>query len=281
MSEASGGPSISVIVGVRNAAPTIQRCLDSVFAQTHDAVDLVVIDGESTDGTTAIIERNADRVGSWRSERDRSVYEAWNKALGDAKGEWICFLGSDDQLAGPTVMAAIASHLASAAGRYRVVYGALDVIDADGRLVRSVGRPWDEIRSEFRERMTLPHPATFHHRDLFRDLGPFDERYRIAGDYELLLRELLDHDALFVPQTVVRMGAGGMSNRATSRGLLLRETYRARRRHGLVDVPEWRSPALWRSVIHARLMASFGLETADAVGRLYRVATGRHRRERS
>jgi glycosyltransferase involved in cell wall biosynthesis len=271
--------SFSVVVGVRNAAPVLQRCLDSVFAQTHPNVEVVVIDGASTDGTVQVIERNAGGIAFWLSEPDRGVYSAWNKALDRATGEWLLFLGADDQLAGRDVLAHMAPHLAAAAGICRVVYGTVDVVDADDRVMRTTGSPWPEIQGAFRERMAIAHQGTFHHRDLFRARGPFDERFRIAGDYELLLREVLERPPLFVPGvTVVRMGAGGLSDRQSTRATILRERYRARRMHHLTEVPEWRHLPLQRSLIHAWLLNRFGLAIADLMGDAYRILSGGRRR---
>jgi glycosyltransferase involved in cell wall biosynthesis len=271
-----GAPvTISVVVAVRNAAGTIERCLDSVAAQSHAAAELVVIDGASTDGTVEILAGNSDRISCWTSEPDAGVYEAWNKALERATGEWICFLGADDQLAGPDVLARMAPHLDRAVGRHRVVYGSVDVLDQDGSVVRSLGQPWQEVSGEFRQHMSLPHPATFHHRDLFRDRGWFDDRFRIAGDYEFLLREVLEREPLFIPDiTVVRMAAGGMSDRPATRPRTLRESHTARHMHGLADAPAWRSFPLQKSLLHARLSSLFGPQVADRVGDAYRLVAG-------
>ena len=84
---------------MRNGAETIQRCLDSVLAQQAGLAEIVVVDGASTDGTVAILERNAKRLASWSSEPDRGICDAWNKALARVRGEWVLFLGADDRLA--------------------------------------------------------------------------------------------------------------------------------------------------------------------------------------
>ena len=147
-------------------------------------------------------------------------------------------------------------------------------MDGEGRVLRSVGEEWQDVKARFREHMTIPHPATFHHRSLFEGFGQFDASYRIAGDYEFLLRELLHRDASFVPGiTAVLMGAGGLSDRPAMATLMIRETHRARYRHGLVRHPEWRSAAVYRSVIHAHISRRLGVRTADRVGDAYRWLT--------
>ena len=237
---------ISVVVAVRNGASTLQRALDSVFEQTYDDVELVVMDGASTDGTQAILEENAGRIAYWQSEADGGVFHAWNKALDHVTGDWICFLGADDRFHAPDVFADVAAALADEGVGYRVVYGELVRVKADGWAWHRGSRPWDKrLRRKFRRGEMIPHPATFHHRSLFERRGRFDESFRIAGDYEFLLRDVLDHDPLFIPVHVVDMSAGGLSNRPSTRALMAREIYRARYMHGIVSTPAWRSRRLW------------------------------------
>jgi glycosyltransferase involved in cell wall biosynthesis len=266
--------SVSVIVATYNAADTLERCVDSVLGQDQPDVELLIADGGSTDGTLDSIERYADRLAWWVSEPDSGLYNAWNKAIPHATGEWICFLGADDVLAGTDVIRQIWPFLVDALGRYRVVYGQLEVIEEDGSISRRLGRPWSQAGPRFTSEMSIPHPGCFHHRSLFQEHGLFDESYRIAADYEFLLRELPEHDALFVADvTTVRMGAGGLSDDPAWMARLVRETHRARYQHGLVAAPDWRSFEVLRATMHARLTQWFGRRTADRVGDAYRAVT--------
>jgi glycosyltransferase involved in cell wall biosynthesis len=244
-------------VAVRNGASGIQGALDSVFGQAYPNVEVVVMDGASTDGTQAVIERNADRIAYWESEPDRGVYHAWNKALDHVSGDWIAFLGADDRYRVPDALAAVAGAIVADRVRHRVVYADLDKHYQDGRATYEArGKGWTERRSRrFRQGIMLPHQATFHHVSMFTDLGRFDERFRIGGDYEFLLRELLDHPPLHVPLVVADMAGGGLS---ADRAALARERHVARRMHGLVRAPSWASRSLylelagiWRDV-HVR-----------------------------
>jgi glycosyltransferase involved in cell wall biosynthesis len=232
-------------MAVRNGAGTLQSALDSVFEQTYDRVELVVMDGASTDGTQAILERNGARIAYWRSEADTGVYQAWNRALDHVTGDWICFLGADDRFHAPDVLASIVTALAGEQGR-RVAYGRLVMLRDDGSTQPLRGRPWGKAaRKGFRRGEMIPHPATFHHRSVFEDNGRFDESFVIAGDYEFLLREVLDHAPLFIPVYVVDMSAGGLSHRPSTRSLVAREVYRARYMHGIASAPPWRSGRLF------------------------------------
>lgn len=266
--------SVSVIVATYDAAGTLRRCVESVLGQDHPGVELLIADGGSRDGTRDIIERHADRLAWWVSEPDSGLYNAWNKAIPHAKGEWICFLGADDVLATSGVVRQMLPFLADAVGRYRVVYGHLEVIEEGGSISRSLGTPWSEAGPRFTSEMSIPHPGCLHHRSLFEEHGLFDESFRIAADYEFLLRELPGHEALFVADvTTVHMGAGGLSDDPAWMARLVRETHRARYQHGLVATPDWRSFEVLRAATHARLTQWFGRGTADRVGDVYRAVT--------
>ncbi|ASU36146.1 glycosyltransferase family 2 protein [Mucilaginibacter xinganensis] len=89
---------ISVVIVTYNAAKFLQNCLNSIYAQPYPAIDIIVIDGKSTDGTIRILEENANRINTWISEKDNGVYDAMNKALKYIKGEWVYFIGADDEL---------------------------------------------------------------------------------------------------------------------------------------------------------------------------------------
>jgi glycosyltransferase involved in cell wall biosynthesis len=271
-------PYVSVVIAVRNGAATLQRCLDSLFEQAFEAWEVIVIDGGSSDGTQQVIERNASRIHYSVSEPDRGIYHAWNKALPVARGAWLCFLGADDQLHLPDVLQRIAGRLMAAEGSFRVVYGSVNVVDWSGRVLSTVGQPWPVVRSDFLDHMAVPHQAVFHHRSLFERNGRFDERYRISGDYELLLRELVDHDALFVPDLIVAdMGSGGLSDRPETSFTLAREFHRARRTHGLTRQSELLSPALWRLRSRAWLSQAFGPGVTDSVVGAYRFVARKPR----
>lgn len=244
---AAAGPRITIVIAVRNGASTIQQALDSIAAQTYPDVELVVMDGASTDGTAAIVERNAERIAYWRSERDRGIYDAWNHALDHVSGDWVLFLGADDRLHGPDVLAGVAEALVADEGAHRIAFGDIDRHLMDGRVSLRRYAPWTEDRRHrFRGGDMIPHTATFHQRSLF---GRFDDRFVIAGDFEFLLRELLDHDPLHIPIVVTDMGAGGVSARPSMRYTLEREVYRARYMHGIVRTPPWRSRSLYRRLV--------------------------------
>lgn len=227
-------PVVSIIVATLNSSPTLKRAIDSVIGQTYPYKELIVIDGGSTDGTVDIIRRNEASLTAWVSEPDHGNYEAFNKGVKRAAGDWIYILGADDYLWSPEVLAQMEPYLAAATPVKRVVYGNVAYVNAAGETLRLIGEPWETARRHFRDRMTLPHQGVFHHRSLFERHGLFDESFRMTGDYELLLRELRTGDALYVQDIIVAgyQHGGGSSVPENALKVLL-EYRKAQRLNGL------------------------------------------------
>ncbi|MBB5397100.1 glycosyltransferase [Mucilaginibacter sp. AK015] len=89
---------ISVIIVTYNAAATLQACLDSIYRQRYPNIEIIVTDGGSTDGTVKILEENSDKIASWISEKDKGIYDAMNKSLDRVTGQWVYFIGADDEM---------------------------------------------------------------------------------------------------------------------------------------------------------------------------------------
>jgi glycosyltransferase involved in cell wall biosynthesis len=241
-------PLVSIIVAVFNGNATLQQCIDSVKQQTYPNKELIIIDGGSTDGTVKMLTKNADNVGYWVSEPDRGIYNAWNKALVLAHGEWICFLGADDFLWDSTVLERMVEHLQGLPQNIRVAYGQIMLIGEDGKQSRSIGESWEQAKKSFKRHMNIPHVGTMHRRSLFAKNGNFDESFKIAGDYELLLRELKTGNAKFVPNIVVAgQRLGGISTHSKNILKTKMEVWRAQKMHGL--------PLRWRTVVRGILNA--------------------------
>lgn len=224
-------PLITIIIAVYNGADTLQRCIDSITAQTYHNIEVIVMDGGSTDGTLDIIRFNQEQIAYWESESDRGIYHAWNKALQHATGDWICFLGSDDFFKNETVLSSSLPYLIQASRKkIYIVYGQLIKTDREGVPIKIVGEPWEKTKWQMRHGMALPHPGMFHNRVLFDRLGGFDERYKIAGDYEFLLRALDYTAAMYTGIVTVVHAEGGISS--SRRLAALREVLLARQNNG-------------------------------------------------
>jgi glycosyltransferase involved in cell wall biosynthesis len=227
-------PVLSVIIAVRNGVATLDRCLDSVLEQTDRNLEIVVMDGGSTDGTVDLLGQRRDSRLSWHSEPDAGISDAWNKGLRRATGEWVYFLGADDYLWSPEVLARVRQNLAPLPKATTVAYGRVAMVSAMGTVLDILGDPWERAGRRFRQLMSIPHQAAFHRATLFSDRGLFDLRFKIAGDYELLLRELKDGQAAYIPDVIVAgMGYGGLSSQPENAFSCLLEIRRAQRKNGI------------------------------------------------
>jgi GT2 family glycosyltransferase len=266
---------VSVVIAVKDGARTLQRCLDSIYGQRHVRAEVLVVDADSKDGTAAILRANDARLAFYVSEPDRGLYAAWNKALPRSRGEWLCFLGCDDVFHDDLALHDLVRSPAALGSAARVVYGKMNLVTLGGAVAQTVGRPWAETRGEFLSGFMIPHSGTLHHRSLFEIHGGFDESYRVAGDYEFVLRELKQAPAEFVDRVAADMQLGGRSGRPDSIHATLREVARARRAHGLTRLPVRLALALTTSWIGAGLFRIAGPEVFGAAADAYRVLRGK------
>lgn len=228
-----GKPLISIITATYNAARFLPDTIRSIRAQGYANIEWIVIDGGSTDATVDMLKANDDLIDYWLSEPDRGIYNAWNKGLAQVKGEWICFLGADDYFWDARVLERLAVQLEKLPPDIRVAYGQIMIVNTEGASLYPLGEPWEKIKGRFKQVMCIPHPGAMHRRSLFEQHGQFDESFHIAGDYELLLRELKIADAFFMPDIItVAMRQGGISSTPANSLLQLREVRRAQRMHG-------------------------------------------------
>ncbi len=209
---------ISVITATFNAAVTLPATIESVRAQSGVDVEHLIIDGGSNDGTVGILESSGGDV-QWISERDQGIYDAWNKGVQAATGEWLVFLGADDTLE-PNALASLL-RIAQKTPQIDIVSSRLRFLYQDGGST-VIGKPWSWPK--FQEYMTIAHPGCLHHRSLFHRYGAFDLSFRICGDYEFLLRPGPALRAAYLPQITVNMRAGGASDSFAS----LHEAFRAK-----------------------------------------------------
>lgn len=231
--QSNAPPLISVIVAVFNGAKTLQQCIDSVARQTYPNKELIIIDGGSKDGTADLLEANREQIDYWISEPDRGIYSAWNKGLARAQGEWVCFLGADDYFWDVRVLERMAEQLEKLPPDIRVAYGQIMLLNNNEKNLHTIGEPWQKAKERFKQVMSIPHPGLMHRRSLFEQHGNFDESFRIAGDYELLLRELKTAEAVFIPDIItVAMRQGGLSSKASNAIYAMKEARRAQKMHG-------------------------------------------------
>jgi glycosyltransferase involved in cell wall biosynthesis len=205
----------TVITAVRNRADSIAAAMESVHSQRWADIEHIVVDGASSDGTLDVLERYRDRVAHLISEPDRGMYDALNKGLRRATGDVVGFMHSDDEYASDESLAQVAAAFRDP--KIGAVYGDLVYVSTANpqRVVRYwKAGPYD--RARLGGGWMPPHPTFYVRREFYEQVGGFDLRYRIASDYDNMLRMLWVHNvkAAYVPHVLVRMRTGGMSNRS-------------------------------------------------------------------
>lgn len=206
-----GTPLVSVVTVCRNAAATLQACLDSVAAQTWPAVEHIVIDGASTDGTMAILEAWRPRLAVLVSEPDSGLYDAMNKGIARAQGEFVLFLNADDLFAGPDALRDAMAAIAADPGG-DVYYGSLEVRMDGARHTHAPPPP--EQAAEEMVLGCLPHQATLARRAVFARTGPFDLRWRRHADYAWWIAVIGDPEIRLrrIPTVIASFAMGGASS---------------------------------------------------------------------
>lgn len=226
---------ISVITVCYNSAATLERALQSVADQDWPWVEHIVIDGGSTDSTSAIIERFCSSLACVVSEPDHGIYDAMNKGLDCANGEIICFLNADDQYADHEVLSRVAKQMREL--ELDALLGDVGFFHEDDPLHMVRRYRSDRFHPSRLAWGWMPaHPALFLSSAVTQRVGHFKTDYRIAGDFEYIVRafhgQALHYQHL--PEVLVRMQTGGVSTSGwRSKVLLNREVLRACRENGL------------------------------------------------
>ena len=197
---------MSIVTAVYNGAQHIEQTIQAIAEQTWSPIEHIVIDGGSTDGTLAILERYSDTISYWVSEPDKGIYDAMNKGveLVTDPESYILFANSDDHL----YSAEAVERAMSLSSGEDLVYGRMVLTDGD--ISGLAGRPvaFDDLANE-----TLCHPATFVRRKIFDRVGKFDTSYRIAADYDHIVRCFAAPvSTRFVDVIVSTMRMGGTSD---------------------------------------------------------------------
>lgn len=226
---------VSIITVTYNSAATIAGCIASVNEQTYPDIEHIVVDGASKDGTVEIIRSIPNRVSQLISEPDKGIYDAMNKGIRMATGDVIGILNSDDFFTTGEVIA----HIVSAFEKNGVdgVYGDICFVKPENlnKVVRYYSARWFNP-SLFRFGFMPPHPSVYIRSSCFQKLGLYKEDYRIAADYELLIRFLKVNrlKTHYLNFCVVTMRTGGDSTRNLKSNLILnQEIVRGCRENGI------------------------------------------------
>ncbi len=251
----SDEPLVSVITVTYNRADTIEDAIRSVLAQTYPNIEYIVIDGGSTDGTLDILRRYEDRIDYWLSEPDAGIYDAINKGIRVAHGDYIGFLNSDDYYSSNGSIATIVSVLR--AGNFDAVHGNLKIVSRKNTSRVERYYRLDRFKPGYLRYGIIPaHPTFYCKRSLYARIGPYKTNYRVSADSEMIIRAIIGASAKlgYIDQDLVTMRSGGISNN----GMLGRihqnfEIVRACRENGL-----YTNIFLLTAKIPVKLMQYFG-----------------------
>lgn len=174
-------PKVSIITVVYNGAKTIEDTIISVVEQSYCNIEYIIIDGQSTDGTLDIIKKYKDKINCVISEKDNGLYDAMNKGIRQATGDIIGIINSDDWYEKDSI-AKVVSYFKS--NDVDLVYGKMFYVFSDGTKTMTGKEPLNELEY----RMVISHPTVFIKKNIYEKYGVFDTTYKLAADYDLLLR---------------------------------------------------------------------------------------------
>lgn len=218
---------ISIIIATWNASKTLKKCLDSIVPQLNKECELILVDGGSKDSTNEIIDSYGEKIAVHVSEPDKGIYDAWNKGVKLANGDWVAFIGADDVLL-PNALNHYLEKIHSTENieSFDYICAYNEYADENGNFLNTIGGApnW----SVYRRRMNAAHVASLHNKkNLFETIGGYDLSFKICADYELLMRKKNQLKFIFVNQRIARMQMGGMSFSTRA----IKETYRIRQKH--------------------------------------------------
>ncbi|KQN34083.1 hypothetical protein ASE92_15780 [Pedobacter sp. Leaf41] len=207
---------ISVITVVYNNQQTIRDAINSVLSQTYNDIEYIVIDGGSTDNTIEIVKSYKDKINVFISEKDNGLYHAMNKGINLASGDVIGILNSDDFYSDHKVLSDVMENFNSDK-KLDFLYGNLVYVKQDdtNRIVRN-WKSKNYYDNFFEHANVPPHPSLFVRKSIYDEVGLFNLKYKIAADYELMIRfmKMNKFNFKYYDRLIVHMRLGGESNKS-------------------------------------------------------------------
>ncbi len=180
-------PRFSIITVTYNAGSLLEDTIQSVITQTYKNFEYIIIDGKSTDNTLEIIERYRDRISVVVSEPDKGLYDAMNKGIDRAMGDYVCFLNAGDELHEDDTLQLMVHSMAGLTELPDVIYGETAIVDEEGHFLRMrrLSAPEKLTWKSFKRGMLVCHQAFFARRD---HALPYDLHYRFSADFDWCIR---------------------------------------------------------------------------------------------
>lgn len=190
--------------------------MQSVLGQTYKNIEYVIIDGSSKDNTVNLIKEYKDQLGHFVSEKDNGLYDAMNKGIQACTGDVIGILNSDDLYQDSQVIAAVMEEFKNDKV-LDIVYG--DLVYVKSNDTNTIVRNWKskEYYKRFFENANVPpHPALFVRSKVYKEAGLFDLQFKLAADYELMLRMFKKHNfkSKYINRLIIKMRLGGATNQS-------------------------------------------------------------------
>lgn len=206
---------LSIITATWNSGKTVAATMESLAQQTFQNYESIIVDGHSSDDTLDVVRRSGVKIGKIISERDKGIYDALNKGIAAAQGEYIGFLHSDDILASSCALEKLVNRIAECAPD--AIYADLQYVKKDN--TEKVVRHWRSgayDRDRLKNGWMPPHPTFYMRRELYVRHGGFDLEYKISADYDSLVRYLWVNKIKvdYLPEILIKMRVGGASNRS-------------------------------------------------------------------
>lgn len=208
-------PFVSIITVVFNGELTLERTILSIMALEYDALEYIVVDGDSSDGTKDIIKRYSKSISRWISEPDKGLYDAMNKGLAIAKGDYVWFLNAGDEVARPGLL----KHIFDLCSDADVYYGDTMIVDFEGREIggRRLTPPETLTWRDFRKGMLVSHQSIIISTKV---AGFYDLSYRFSADFDWVLRALKKANKIVYGRMIFsRFLDGGLTKRNILPGL--------------------------------------------------------------
>ena len=225
---------VSIITVVRNGEKTIKDTIESVLSQTYSDIEYILIDGCSTDKTVEIINGYEKQISKFISEPDEGIYDALNKGILRASGDVVAILHSDDKFCNTHVCSDIMKHM----DKTRAEFCFSDMVIVDnfsGKILRHYMASYFK-RWMFRIGWMPPHPTCFIKKSLFDEFGMYSTDYKIAGDFDLLVRFFYGRKIRwsYLDQITIKMSGDGISNSGwRSKRLIFNEISRSLKSNGI------------------------------------------------
>ena len=206
---------VSIITATYNNENTVEDTVLSVSSQTYKNIEHIIIDGSSSDNTIQIIRKHQVKIAKIISEPDRGIYDALNKGIKYASGDIICFLHADDIYADYTVIEKAVNLFSEK--QIDSIYGDLQYVAKEdtGKIIRY----WKSGKftfSKLKKGWMPPHPTFLVKKEIYENCGVFDTNFKIAADYDIILRFLGKHkiSTAYLPEVMIKMRIGGESNKS-------------------------------------------------------------------